>query len=114
MKEVGFVLTVSSAIVIVTGLIVFLAVDAFAQETTSTATSTPTEGVDVSPDGTQMTTTTPSTTLPSAPAVYLPSFDERIQEITNPDVRQLVELKADSDLLASKYAKLYDSCRFSR
>lgn len=109
MKEVAFVLVVSAAIVAVSGLIVY---SVFAQESTSTATGT--EGVDVLPGGELITTTTPSTTVHAAPFVYIQSFDERIAEITNPDVRQLVELKTESDLLLSHYAKLYDSCRFSR
>lgn len=115
MKEVGFVATMSVAVVLIAGLIVFLAVQVYAQEATSTPSPTSTEGVNVQPDGTPILTgSSTQEVADAANAVHIPTFAERIADITNPDVLLLVEQKKTTDDLASKYAKLYDSCRFGR
>lgn len=55
-----------------------------------------------------------TSTETAAITVLEPTFEERIAQIQDADVIKLVEIKEETDSLASKYAQLYDSCRFSR
>jgi len=90
---------------------------ASAQETTTTVDVI--EGKDVLPDGESMVSSSPPRPLY---AERVKTFEEIIAPLPLASIRIMFEnaeekavaIKKDTDDLASKYAMLYDACRYSR